>query len=287
MAENTKRVKWYDRQKVDLTDMQVEQSYNNNRIGNIFNRLFGDGVISGLIVSDDSSMLSQTEQDSFYDTLLDSSGNQIIQIFKATTNNIQKITLYGRDVGANGNIVLSVYELSDPSDASSEISNNLVGQLSRPHGDFAAAFGEVTFDFSSVNSISDSGSLTVGNYYALVIERDNIVGSIDISYNTANPYSDGHIREYVFSTDTYTTRDTWDLYIKINTAAIQISSGYAYNSGDPIEVSTVQRNISLLDTSGTTNYIVIKYLQVDTDLETHPRTGLQAVSYTHLTLPTN
>ncbi|KKK43799.1 hypothetical protein LCGC14_3167920, partial [marine sediment metagenome] len=110
------------------------------------------------------------------------------------------------------------------------------------------------------------------------IERDTTTGSIDISYDTTNSYADGNIREYVFATNTYTTQLTWDLYIKIYTDAVQISTGIAYNTGDPIEVASAQRKVNLTDVSGTTNYICIKYLEVDTDPETHPRTGLQVYS---------
>jgi len=273
-----KRIKWYDRQRVDVTDMTDEQSYMTRRIGNIFARALGDGIINGLEVSDDSEMINQNSQNNYYDTHIDTIGNQIIQIFKATTNNLQKIIIHGRRTGAvAGNIDVSIYQLNDPTDMNSGVSGAIINQVTVPYTDFGTSFGEVTIDFTSTG-IAEPGTLTVGNYYALILERDNSSGSIDISYKDGSPYADGFIIEYNFSTHTYTDRADRDLYFKIYADAIQVSAGNAYKQGNPIEVSSAQRKVNLVDTSGATNYVYIKYKEIETDPETHPRTGQQVNS---------
>lgn len=272
MADNTKKVNWYDRQRVDKEDMDVEQSYNNNRIANIFNRALGNGVISGLAVSDDSEIINQNAQDSFYDTFLDTVGNRIIQIFKASSNNLQQLIVYGQRNGSAGNVLFSIYSLTDPTNPNSGISA-LVGQKVEPHTVFPLVAGEATVGFAGVAALTTAGSLTVDNYYALVVERDSAFGSIDLYYTTTNPYADGHIVEYDVGTGLFTTRATWDIYFKLYSDCVQISSGYGYQLGNPIEVPACQYKVNLADTSGITNYICIKYYQILTDYETHPRTG--------------
>lgn len=272
MADNTKNVYWYDRQRVDVNDMDVERDYMSNRIGNIFNRSLGDGVISGLAVSDDSEIINQNAQDAFYDIFLDTVGNRIIQIFKASSNNLQQLIVYGQRNGSAGNVLFSIYSLTDPTNPNSGISA-LVGQKVEPHTVFPLVAGEATVGFAGVAALTTAGSLTVDNYYALVIERDSAFGSIDLYYTTTNPYADGHIVEYDAGTGLFTTRATWDIYFKLYSDCVQISSGYAYQLGNPIEVPAYQYKVNLVDTSGVQNYICLKYYQILTDYETHPRTG--------------
>ncbi|MDD5551367.1 MAG: hypothetical protein PHS34_08915 [Candidatus Omnitrophica bacterium] len=275
---NNKRVKWYQRQRVDDLDMIAERDYINERCADMFDRIMGGGVISGLAVSDDSSIVSQIVANQVYDTWIDTVGNQIIQIFKATADNIQQIIIYGRNVGAAGNVILSLHSLVTPTNMTSNITPSPLGQVTIPNGSFGGAYGEVTVDVSGLAGVATAGSLTVGHYYAMILYRDNGVGSIDIGYSDGHEYTDGYIREYDIATGIYTSRTTWDLYLKINGDAVQVALGLAYKNGDPIEIATAQRKINLADTSGVTNYICVKYLAVDTDPEIHPRSGLLVYS---------
>lgn len=275
---NNKRVDWYQRQRVDDLDMITERDYITERCADMFDRIVGSGVISGLAVSDDSSIVDQSVANQFYDTWIDTVGNQIIQIFKATADNLQQIIIRGRNVGAAGNVILSLHSLVTPTDMNSNITPTPLGQVAIPNGSFGGAFAEVTVDVSVLANVSTAGSLTVGHYYAIILYRDNGIGSIDISYSDGNEYTDGHIREYDVATGIYTNRTTWDLYFKVNGDAVQIALGLAYKNGDPIEIATAQRKINLADTSGVTNYICIKYLEVETDPEIHPRSGLLVYS---------
>jgi hypothetical protein len=268
-----KRLKWYDRMQVDLTDMTTEQGYHITRTSNIFDRLLGDGIASGLEVTDDSQVVFQNTQNAFDDSHLDTLGNQIIQIFLCTADNLQSVVARMRNIGAAGNVLASIYTLATPSDPTSAISATAIAQSVVSAGSIGATFGEVTFDFSAQSAVSDAEKLTVGDYYAVAFQRDSIVGSIDISYATNNPYGSGYIRYYDFTSDAYTNQLTQDLYIKIFTDAVQIAIGYAYKNGDPIEVESIQRKINLADTSGATNYIVIKYKETLTDQELNPRLG--------------
>ncbi len=273
-----KMVNWYDRQRVDTSDMTRERDYAITRIGNIFARTLGDGVTSGLAVSDDSTIINQNVQNNFYDIFLDTIGNQVIQIFKATADNLQQVILYGRNVGAAGNISISFYTLQTPTNMNSALSVVPFAGRTISNADFGGAFGEVTVNLSTIASIATAGSLTIGHYYAMAIERDNAIGSIDLSYSTTAIYADGYIREYDIATNIYTNRTTWQLYFRLFSDCIQISAGYAYKLGDPIEVASAQYKINLIDTSGVTNYICIKYAIIYTDYESHPRTGVLTAS---------
>jgi len=268
-----KRVKWYDRQQVDLTDQTTEQEYHITRTKNIFDRLLGDGVTSGLLVTDDSQMVFQDSSNATETSQIDTLGNQVIQIFLATADNLQSVIARMRNVDATGNVTASIYTLATPTDPTSALSSTAIAQAVVSSGSIGAMFGEVTFDFSAQAAVADAGRLTVGNYYAVAFARDSVVGSIDIRYSTSNQYDNGYVRYYDFPSDTYTNYLTRDLYIKVFTDAVQIATGIAYKNGDPIEVNTVQRKVNLADTSGVTNYITLKYKETLTDQETNPRLG--------------
>jgi hypothetical protein len=273
-----KKLKWYDRQRVDTGDMQDEQNYLTQRIGNIFDRVLGDGVVSGLQVSDDSEVVNQDSQNANYDSFIDTIGNRLIQVFKATADNIQQVIIRGRrQGGTSGHILASIFSLVTPSDQNSSVSTTALSQVTVAHDSFNLAWGEVSFDFSGSN-VADAGDLTVGDYYAISFERTQGGGSIDINYQTGNSYSDGFLYEHTISTNIYTKQSDYDLYIKIYGDAVQVATGIAYKEGNPIEVNSIQRKVNLSDNSGIVNYICIKYKEVDTDLEAHPRTGEQVYS---------
>ncbi len=280
MVLNDKRVQWYPRQQVDDQDMIQEREYTLGSVSKFIDRTIGNGIISGLKVEDNSTIMSQATQNQTYDTFLDTVGNQIIQVFKATADNIQQIILYMRQVGVAGSVIFYIYELEDGTNVDSDLKSVPLGNIIISAATITGAFGENTIDFSTESNVSSPGSLTVDNFYALAIERNNSTGSVDVSYADNNPYANGHVLEFVDSTSIYTKRANYDLYMKVYGDAIKVTAGTAYKEGNPIEVATDQENISLIETTGTTNYIVIKYLAVDTDLETHPRNGLPVYSRT-------
>ena len=68
-----KRIRWYDRQQVDVQDMTREQNYNISKRNDSFDNIFNAGVVNGLIISDDSDSISQIVENSDDATLANTS----------------------------------------------------------------------------------------------------------------------------------------------------------------------------------------------------------------------
>ncbi|MFW9878347.1 MAG: hypothetical protein ACFFG0_35135 [Candidatus Thorarchaeota archaeon] len=273
---SNKKVNWYDKQQVDVQDMDAEQLYHVSRQKNAFSRIFSDGVISGLAVSDDSTAVTQTSNNTD-DTTLSNTTNTITQIFKATTDNIQDIVAYGRkSAGTTGLLFCYIYTLVDPTDVTSALDSVISEKSIDINTDVQVANATITFSFSGT-AVATAASMTVDSYYAIVFKAPTLFGgTITLRYQSTNVYSDGHLRR---NTGTEVISTSQDLYFIIYACAVQCALGIAYKNGDQIVVTTAERKINFANcTSGTTNYISIKFNNASSDYETPTRTGVLTAS---------
>jgi hypothetical protein len=186
--------------------------------------------------------------------------SQVGQKFKATTDNIQKVTLLLAvdqltDVDANhvfdwaGDLVISIYPLQTSVSCISDIVPNLaidfdpavvpVAQTSfnmttlKDAGYFLNNILQpVDFVFSNTQIGAPDG-ITVGNYYILTIRRSGSANQNAIQIGVGANRLDDSI-ESVFGSSVWVDVPDEDLWFQIWTDAIKIADGAGYDSGNGI-----------------------------------------------------
>jgi hypothetical protein len=281
-VKTTKATKYYSGQRVDVADMQtnlLQYLIDNTRHMEI--KCLGEGVISGLAITDGSLNISETNITSTIATLKGNASNKLCQIFKATSSNIQKIYLNAKQDGtAVGSLTLSICPITDPTDSHSVIQyTSSVAQVSIAETVLTTNYADIEFDFQTT-AAGANGALTVGNYYALVITSNTTAGTITFRYNDDPDYNYvyGFIREV--TSGITTDHDAYDLYFKIYSDTVTLSAGFAYKEGQPVIVPLAVSNIDLVETTGSDNFVCIRFKGTLTDLEVNPTWGNMEYSRT-------
>lgn len=233
---------------------------------------------------------------------------QIGQKFKATTNNIQKISLLlsvrNQDVGNEddltwtGDIIVSIYPLQSSVNCFNDITPNLpiefspfnipLAQLSINYATLQESGilldsvpQPVDFIFSNT-PIASGNSITSDNYYAISIKRSGSADKCDILVSTGSNLLDDS-RITIFTGSLWVDLPEEDLWYKVYTDAAKVSDGQAYESGYGISVdkvvvndsgATVDYSFDKIDFAGNTAYkAVLSALANNTDAVDDQRTG--------------
>jgi hypothetical protein len=176
-TKTAKATKFYSGQRVDVTDMQTNLlQYLIDTSRHLQIKCLGEGVLSGLAVTDGSLAISQPSYNNEIATLKGNTANKLCQVFQATTSNIQNIVLNIKQSGTpSGVLTMSICSLTDPHDPDSAIQyTSTVAQSPAitENGGIATSFGDITFNFMST-AVAAYGALTVGHYYAIMLHRWN------------------------------------------------------------------------------------------------------------------
>ncbi len=281
-TKTVKATKFYSGQRVDVADMQTNLlQYLIDTTRQLEVKCGSDGVISGLSVTDNSLLISQLNVTADISTLKGNLNNKLCQIFQATSSQIQKIFIKAKQNGSASNMLtMSICPLADPADPTSAISYlSAIAQAPFAESSITTGYTDIEFDFTST-PLAAYGALTVGNYYAIVLNSGSTLGIIDFRYNDnlLYNYAYGFIREV--TTGITTDHDTWDLYFKIYSDNVTLATGYAYKDGQPIVVAAVIPVVELLDTVGADNFLCIRYTGILSDLEVNPTWGNMEYSRT-------
>jgi len=283
-TKTTKATKFYSGQRVDVADMQtnlLQYLIDNGRHMQI--KALGDGVISGLTVTDNSLAISQILSGSEIATLKGNTANKLCQVFQAKTSNIQNIILsIKRTNTCTGSLTMSICPLTDTTDPTSVIQyTSTVAQASVTESGIGTSLGDITFNFMAT-AVGAYGALTVGHYYAIMLQSSTTdvgtSGTLSFAYSSANPYAYGFIREVTSSVTT--DHATWDLYFKIYSDCVSLSTGFGYKEGQPIIVDTAVSEVELIETTGSDNFLCVRYVGTLTDLEVNPTWGTNEYSRT-------
>lgn len=196
--------------------------------------------------------------------------SKVGQKFKATTNNIQKITLLlgaARDDSASvenrfdwsGDIVISVYELqttvSCPTDIVPELAIDFdpksqpLAQLSFSKDELydngyilTDVLQPVDFVLSDTQLGSTTNSIVVpGRYYVFTINRSGSAHTGGILIGVGNDKLDDS-RETLFGGSSWVDVEEEDLWFQIWTDAAKVADGQAYDAGNGIEITKTTTN---------------------------------------------
>ena len=210
---------------------------------------------------------------------------QIGQKFKASTNNIQKISLLlsveNQDIGHtadlvwNGDLVVSIYPLQSNVTSPSDLVPNL--PIEFPPNNIPIA--QISFNYSSLqdngvvldsvpqpvdfifsNSPIASGNILIpGNYYALTIKRSGAANKCDILVAAGGDQTPDS-RITVFTGDLWVDIPEQDLWFRVWTDSAKLSDGQGYESGfgiivpkttlDEISGATIDHSLDHLQFSG-------------------------------------
>lgn len=251
----------------------------------------------------------------------DSTGLIVGQKFQATTNNIQKIALLlsvkrndlalpGEEFDWTGDIVVAIRKLQTVTTCPTDtIPNTAIEFDPEP-----APLAEVSFDKAQLEelgiTLTDSAQVVdfvftqsllanpnvnpqiiPGDYYMLTIRRTGNVSKgtliLEEAANTnAQPDEIDNMRMSVFSQNTWTDVTTSDLWFRIFTDAVRITSGTAFDSGRQITSPKteendsgvtepfIEGNHSLIDVSQSAqNFVIAQQKDVFTTAIPHPATG--------------
>jgi hypothetical protein len=208
----------------------------------------------------DSLNITTTEKDSKV-LSKDDVTTQIGQKFKATTNNIQKVTMLlavrNQEIGSendlvwNGDLVVSIYPLQSSLECPTDIAPNLdiefspsnipIAQLSINYATLASS-GVILdsipqpVDFVFSNSPVAGGTvLSVGKYYAVTVKRSGSANKCDILLSVGNDLIEDS-RVTTFTGSLWVDIPEEDLWFKVWTDAAKVSDGQAYDTGHGIAV---------------------------------------------------
>lgn len=198
--------------------------------------------------------------------------SKIGQKFKATTNNIQKITLLlgvGRDDGAavenrfdwDGDLVISLYELqttvSCPTDIVPELAvefepkSEPIVQLSFSQEELldigyvlTDVLQPVDFVFSSTSIGSATNPKIVpGRFYVVTISRSGAATNGSIVTGVGNNKTED-ARLTLYSSGSWVDVEEEDLWFQIWTNAAKVADGQAYDAGNGIQIDKTEINSS-------------------------------------------
>lgn len=309
MSEQNKLTNFYNGQRLDVDDLERDQDYFNCKIERAMEDVSLDGVsrVTGLQVSLDSVMAepfdfptvinagTPTSDFKNFQTLpLSGTLTQAYQVFKAETNNVQRIDLKVQHIAGTGDSFLSVEirKLQTPNDPLSSITDDKIFSALIPENELPTegSDGLLVIDTSGENT-NTGITLVQGNYYALFISFTSESSSTDqlrlFHSNSENTISDENLHAWFFVDGKFqqglfneeAILQKFVLYHKIYTDAVKVNSGRAYKNGKPILVSEDEhRFLSLVDRnppeqlSEHSNFVAIRYKQQFGDPEQHPRT---------------
>lgn len=206
--------------------------------------------------------------------------SKIGQKFKATTNNIQKITLLlgaGRDDSADiedrfdwdGDLVISVYELQNtvscPTDIVPELAIDFdpksepIVQLSFSQAELldigyvlTDVLQPVDFVFSSTSLGSATNSVIVsGRYYVATISRSGAATNGSIITGVGNNKEED-ARLTLYSGGSWVDVEEEDLWFQVWTDAAKIADGQAYDAGNGVQIDKTEIN----DSGITVDYVL-------------------------------
>jgi len=181
---------------------------------------------------------------------------QLGQKFKAETTNIQKVSLLlgventvtPSDLTWSGDLVVSIYALQSSVSSPSEITPELAIDFSPSNLPLA----QVSFNYSTLESngvILDgylqpvdfvfsntpvaSGSLTVGNFYAVTVKRSGSANKCNLLMPVGNDRVDDS-RVTIFNGTTWVDIQEEDLWFQVWTDSAKVSDGQAYDAGQGV-----------------------------------------------------
>jgi len=251
----------------------------------------------------------------------DSTGLIIGQKFQATTNNIQKISLLlsveentlalpGEEFDWSGDLVVAIRRLQ----TTTSCPTDTVPDTDIEFDPEPAPIAEVSFDQQQLEELGVAltgtpqivdfiftqsllanpnlePSIVPGRYYMLTIRRTGNVskGTIvlqEAANTNAQPNEVDPMRMSVFSQNTWTDVPESDLWFKIYTNALRITSGTAFDNGrqitspktkeDGLGITSpyVEGHHSLVDVSQSAkNYVIVQQKDNFTTAVPHPSTG--------------
>jgi hypothetical protein len=283
-----KKALWNDSQLIEVEDLEVDQFYHNRKIEKGIKDLHGNGIIptsistfdnmatdtGNLAIQEDLTMEKQVTGTSISDVgyrlddvTINSFQNVVVQKFMAATDNIFEVDIYVKrdDDWTTGDLNVEIRELADGTNVDSNAKDEALGRVRISRAQVSTSYGWVTASFRNQTGVSNPGSLTVGNFYAIAIERDQVVdnGNITVGYTeTTTDNTTGYLARYTYSTSTWVnTIDTTIQYLiyRIRTNALRIRAGIAYLEGQKIELTQDVENLSLVDmsTTGKTDYNIV------------------------------
>jgi len=306
-----KQPNFYDGQQLNVDDLEQLQGYVNEKNERAVENLGFDGVtrLDGLRVEADEIMVEpfafpEVPQSSantslqnyrdFPEDSTDTSETKIYQVFKAETDNLQRLDLKLQLLNTAGDSVLQIelLDLTVPTNPLSSLSNSLFSQqFSASDIPSSSSDGRLIIDVSNQND-GQGISLDVNSHYAVLIRFIKESGSQDqlrvyhSNVSETDLISSDFYAQFlvsgVYQQGLYNTSAVlvnMVIYHKVYTSAVKVGTGAAYFKGQPIKVQTEQRFLSLADCRNATstndhqNYVAIKFVLDSTDPELHPRTN--------------
>jgi len=256
-----------------------------------------------------------------------STGLIVGQKFKATTNNIQKISILlaveentlavpGEEFDWSGDIVIGVRALQ----TTTQCPTDTIPNTSIEFDPELSPIAEVSFDQNGLAELGVSlngspqvvdfiftqsllanpniePSIEPDKYYIITIRRSGNIsnGTIvlqEAANTNASPDETDETIMAIFSQNVWTDVSDTDLWFRVYTDAIRLTSGTAFDSG--VQITTpkiktnettgvdetyIEGNISFIDVSQTTkNYVMVQKSISFTDAVTHPSTGNRVFS---------
>lgn len=224
----------------------------------------------------------------------DATGLIVGQKFKATTNNIQKVSVLlgveedttatsGNEFNWSGDLVIGIRALQTTTTCPTDTIPNsaiefepepsAIAEVSFDQGEMAelgitlnATTQVVDFVFtqSSLSNPNVTPTLTVGSYYMLTIRRsgDISVGNIVLqeAANTTPSTSTDEMYMSVFAQNSWTDVPESDLWFKVYTDSIRVTDGTAFDDGVRV---TIPRTKLSSSTSTTEPYVEGKHNLID------------------------
>ena len=326
---NKERINFHDAQFLDTEDLDQEQLYTNTKIERLADNLTGTGTIEfeGLDILPDPILASPIIRTIGKDGLgftdfpqLQSDGrtrfssSQIYQVFKAHSNNIQRIdlrvNLISADSTETSSLLVQIRDLVIPTSSTSAIGNNILFERVIPKSELPLLSDTEDNSLLTID-VSDTSDqkgvvLEKDKYYALYLgfPADSITTDILRTYrsfNTAITSNTNLHSNILDSTDTSLnhTLSTWfynndaqqfeqgirteggtlqpyTIFHTIWTSAVKVNQGTAYiDDGKPIIVSDDDHRFVSILSDGTANHVLIKYTQDAIGEVVQPRTGVQ------------
>lgn len=187
---------------------------------------------------------------------VDDVSTQVGQKFKATTNNIQKVTLllsvvnntpgFETDLEWTGDLVFSIYPLQSSLNCPTDIVNNLAIDFDPQNIPLA----QLSFSYSTLEdtgiildgtpqpvdfilsntSVASGNIIKAGNYYAFTLKRSGAANKCDIQVACGGDTVDDS-RYTTFNGIIWIDIPSDDLWFKVYTDAAKVSDGQGYESG--------------------------------------------------------
>lgn len=307
------RPNFFNLQTLDVQDMQQEHDFLVTKTEEATASLGLDGVttIDGLLVTEDSILAepflypevtqdpTRTDLKNYIDLPSDqdrTKSARVYSVFLAKSNNLQRIDLRLQvaKITNTSFVTISLVSLLNPLTPTSELGSTILARRIFRLNELPDLTNSnpVVLDFSGDNDRAGI-SLTVGNYYAILIEFTRETASLDVlrvfhsnKQETSSINSDLYSWIFFGSKfqqgffNTQASFETLVIYHKVYAAAVQIAPGVVYANGRAIRIFQPQRYLGLVDRGGQSpqNYIVVEWKEVTAATESAARTGNTSVS---------